>query len=128
MASWLFGISKLKTEQIVETKDTSSVPSVNPEPMNNLPSVPNLLYNLKPVSQPAELNHIEQNVKQTSMLDNIPFVLSNQIDVNCNSYDRNLEEIKRCLLSVKENLESDAYNYDFSNDMRLARDGTTYVK
>lgn len=130
MASWLFGgISKLKNDHIVETKDTlPAAPTVNPEPVNNLPSVPHLLYDLKPVNHPAESNKSDQNVKQANMLDSIPFVLSNQININSDHHHDNLEETKRFLLTVKANLESDVYNYDFSNDRRLVRDGTSYIK
>lgn len=129
MASWLFGgISKLKNDHIVETKDTLPDPTINPEPVNNLPSVPHLLYDLKPVNHSTESNKSDPNVKQTNMLDNIPFVLSNQINISSDHHHDNLEEIKRFLLTVKANLESDIYNYDFSNDRRLVRDGTSYIK
>lgn len=129
MASWLFGgISKLKNDHIVETKDTLPVPMVNPEPVNNLPSGPQLLYDLQPVSHSTESDKSDQNIKQTSMLDNIPFVLSNQININSDNYNYNLEETNRFLLSVKSNLESDVYNYDFSNDRRLMRECASYIK
>lgn len=121
MASWLFGVSKLTAEQIVDTKDTPPVPtSVNPEPAKTLPTEPQLLYNLQPPEPKMS------DLKPTSMLDNIPFVLSNQIIVNTNNYSYNLEATKRNLLSLKQMLDSDAFNYDFSNDKRLVSENSMY--
>lgn len=121
MASWLFGVSKLTAEQIVDTKDTPPVPTaVNPEPAKTLPTEPQLLYNLQPPEPKMS------DLKPTSMLDNIPFVLSNQIIVNTNNYSYNLEATKRNLLSLKQMLDSDAFNYDFSNDKRLVSDTSMY--
>ncbi|XP_025418306.1 uncharacterized protein LOC112689025 [Sipha flava] len=125
MASWLFGASKLKTDPIEETKDTQPVPTADlePRPAENLPTMPNTPYSLQPnVSKLSD-----QDVKPTSMLDSIPFVLSSKINMNTNNYTNNLEDTKRCLLSVKKILESDMYNYDFSNDRRLVNNSTTYV-
>lgn len=121
MASWLFGVSKLTAEQIVDTKDTPPVPTtVNPEPTKTLPTEPQLLYNIQPPEPKMS------DLKPTSMLDNIPFVLSNQIVVNTNNYSYNLEATKRNLLSLKQMLDSDAFNYDFSNDKRLVSDTSMY--
>lgn len=125
MASWLFGASKLKTDPIVETSDTSSVPTADSEhePVKTEPTMPNSLYTLQPnASKPSD-----QEVRPTSMLDSIPFVLSSKINMNTNSYTCTLEDTKRCLLSVKKILESDVYNYDFSNDRRLVGNPTTHV-
>lgn len=127
MASWLFGASKLKTDNIVESEllTTSPVPvSSNTVPVtNDAPTTPNLLYSL----QPDKPKTSDENVKVTSMLDSIPFVLSNQIDVNTNNLNYTMEATKKCLLSVKELLESDVYNYDFSNDRKLVRDHNMYI-
>jgi len=121
MASWLFGVSKLTAEQIVDTKDTPPAPTaVNPEPAKTIPTEPQLLYNLQPPKPKMS------DLKPTSMLDNIPFVLSNQIIVNTNNYNYNLEATKRNLLSLKQMLDSDAFNYDFSNDKRLVSDTSMY--
>lgn len=122
MASWIFGASK----PIVEAKDTPSVPSVDlePESVKKEPTMePSTPYSLQPnTSKPSD-----QDIRPTSMLDSIPFVLSSQINMNTNNYLHNLEDTKRCLLSVKKMLDSDVYNYDFSNDRRLVSNPTTYV-
>uniref|UniRef100_A0A2S2NYE1 Uncharacterized protein n=1 Tax=Schizaphis graminum TaxID=13262 RepID=A0A2S2NYE1_SCHGA len=121
MASWLFGVSKLTAEQIVDTKDTSPAPTtVNPEPVKTAPAKSQLLYDLQPPEPKIT------DLKPTSMLDNIPFVLSNQIIMTTNNYTYNLEHTKRHLLSLKKALESDAFNYDFSNDKRLVSDSSKY--
>ncbi|XP_025191284.1 uncharacterized protein LOC112591628 [Melanaphis sacchari] len=121
MASWLFGVSKVTAEQIVDTKDTPPVPTaVNPEPVKTSSTEPQLLYDLKP-SEPKT-----SDMKPTSMLDNIPFVLSSQINMTTNNYSYNLESTKRRLLSLKKALESDAFNYDFSNDKKLVSDTSLY--
>jgi len=121
MASWLFGVSKQTADQIVDTKDTPSAPTtVNPEPEKTLPTGSQLLYDLKP---PEPKN---TDLKPTSMLDNIPFVLSNQIVMTTNNYSYNLESTKNRLASLKKALESDAFNYDFSNDKRLVSDSSMY--
>lgn len=80
----------------------------------------NLPYNLQPTTS-------NQNTKAINMLDNIPFVLSNQVNVNTNSYTSNLEDTKQFLLSVKKKLESDVFNYDFSNEKKLVKDVTSFV-
>ncbi|CAI6352527.1 unnamed protein product [Macrosiphum euphorbiae] len=122
MASWLFGVSKQSADQIVDTKDTPSASTaVNPEPVNTLPTMPQLLYDL----QPAKPNI--PDLKPTSMLDSIPFVLSSQIIMTTKNYSYNLDNTKRQLLSVKKLIESDAYNYDFSNDKRLVSDTSMYA-
>lgn len=118
MASWLFGISKQSADQIVEAKDIPPVPTtVNSEPVNTLPTMPKLLYDLQP-AKPTILH----DLRPTSMLDSIPFVLSSQIITNTKNYSYTLENTKRQLLSIKKLLESDEYNYDFSNDKRLVSD------
>lgn len=80
----------------------------------------NLPYNLQPTTS-------NENTKAINMLDNIPFVLSNQVNVNTNSYTSNLEDTKQFLLSVKKKLESDVFNYDFSNEKKLVKDVTSFV-
>ncbi|XP_026818705.1 uncharacterized protein LOC113557406 isoform X2 [Rhopalosiphum maidis] len=123
MASWLFGVSKLTAEQIVDTKDTPPAPTtVNPEPVKTAPAPTEsqLLYDLQPPEPKIT------DLKPTSMLDNIPFVLSNQIIMTTNNYTYSLENTKRHLLSLKKALESDAFNYDFSNDKRLVSDSSMY--
>lgn len=123
MASWLFGVSKPTADQNSDTKDTPPVSTaVNPEPVNTLPTMPQLLYDLQP-TKPIVSEH---NEKPFSMLDNIPFVLSNEINMSTSNYSYNLEKTKRYLLSVKEILESDLYNYDFSNDKRLVSDASMF--
>ncbi|KAL5238110.1 hypothetical protein ACI65C_005520 [Semiaphis heraclei] len=122
MASWLFGVSKQSEDPIVDTKDTPIVPTAaNPEPVNTLPAKPQLLYDL----QPAKPNN--PDLKPTSMLDNIPFVLSSQIIMTTKNYSYNLDNTKRQLLSIKKLLDSDAYDYDFSNDRRLVSDSSMYT-
>ncbi|XP_008186972.1 uncharacterized protein LOC100572314 [Acyrthosiphon pisum] len=124
MASWLFGVSKQSADQIVDTKDTPSVSTaVNPEPVNTSPTMPQLLYDL----QPAKPNI--PDLKPTSMLDSIciPFVLSSQIIMTTKNYSYNLDNTKRKLLSVKKLIESDAYNYDFSNDKKVLIDTSMYT-
>lgn len=122
MASWLFGASKQSSDQIVDTKDTPLVPTaVNSESKNTLPTMPQLLYDL----QPAKPNI--PDLKPTSMLDNIPFVLSSQIIMTTKNYSYNLDNTKRQLLSVKKLIDSDAYDYDFSNDKRLVSNTSTYA-
>lgn len=126
MASWLLGISKLKTDHIIENKDDNLPPATSTTevaPENKFPAKPNLQYDLKPTN-PSITS--EQNVKPISVLDNIPFVLSSKINVNTNNYNCNLEDTKKYLLSVKNLLESDEYNYDFSNDRRLLNSTTMY--
>jgi len=75
--------------------------------------MPTLPYNLEPKTP-------DQNSKPTSMLDNIPFVLSSQINVNTDSYTCGLEDTEKSLLSLKKMIDSDAFNYDFSNDRKMA--------
>lgn len=121
MASWLFGVSKQSADQIVDTKDTPPVPTAaNPEPANTLPTMPQLLYDLQPTKPSIP------DLKPTSMLDSIPFVLSSQIIATTKNYSYNLDNTKKQLLSIKKLLESDAYNYDFSNDKRLVSDTSMY--
>jgi len=89
--------------------------------VNTLPTKPQLLYDL----QPAKPNI--PDLKPTSMLDSIPFVLSSQIIMTTKNYSYNLDNTKRQLLSVKKLIDSDAYNYDFSNDKRLVSDTSMYA-
>lgn len=117
MASWLFGASKLKSDNITEAEPKPTESTTNPEPTTNTPTTSRLMYDLQPAKPKPE-----ENVKVTSMLDNIPFVLSSQINMNTNSYTDSLEDTKKCLMSVKKLLDSDFYNYDFSNDRKLVRD------
>ncbi|VVC36538.1 Hypothetical protein CINCED_3A004641 [Cinara cedri] len=124
MASWLFGVSKLTSDVAEErkdnSKDTQPIQTLNPEPVNNLPAT-NLLYNLHPTPPKSKMS--DENEKPISMLDSIPFVLSSQINVTTD-LTCNLDDIRKRLSSVKEILESDLYNYDFSNDRKLVNDVT----
>ncbi|XP_050531154.1 uncharacterized protein LOC126899921 [Daktulosphaira vitifoliae] len=127
MASWLFGISKLKTEN-VETCETqrnhSSVtaPEINPQ-IQNSTTWPNILpYDLKSTNSPTDFKANDltsESIKIYNMLDNIPFIMPKEINACSSSLNYNLESIRNCLISVKEFLESDANNYDFSNDRHL---------
>lgn len=114
MASWLFGMSKLKNDNIINTNEIQVVSTVNPESEKCISTIPQLLYDL----QPTKLK-TDQAEKPFSMLDNVPFVLLNQLNIINNNSNCNLEDIQRYLLSIKENLESDVYNYDFSNDKKV---------
>lgn len=111
MTSWLFGNSKLNINQSEEFKNMPPVTTADPESV----MMPNLMYNLTP--NPT-LKTPDQNAKPTSMLDNIPFVLSSQINMTTNNYTSTLEDTRKYLLSVKKLIDSDAYNYDFSNELK----------
>lgn len=128
MATWLFGVSKMVSDvtddNSDDTKDIQPVQTMDPELVNNLPAA-NLLYNLHPTPPAPKSKTSEENEKPTSMLDSIPFVLSSQINVTTD-LTCNLDDIKKRLSAVKEILESDLYNYDFSNDRKLVNDVTMY--
>jgi len=74
--------------------------------------MPTLPYDLEPKTS-------DQNSK-TSMLDNIPFVLSSQININTDRYTCGLEDTEKSLKSIKKMIDSDVFNYDFSNDRKMA--------
>lgn len=123
MASWLFGISKLKTNEVIQTKEILSVPTATQEHMNKLPTIPHLPYDL----QASKSKTSDENKSPTSMLDSIPFVLSNQINMNTDSYSYSIEDTRKYLLSVKKKImESDELDYDFSNDRRLVKNATMH--
>jgi len=130
MASWLFGVSKLKTDQIVENcnDNPSIVPTAtNAEPVTDLPAMPNLSYDIKPAKPITS----DPELKQCNMLDNIPFVLNSAFCTNSNSTNsltNNLEDAKKCLQSVKNLLDSGALDYDFSKDRKLLNNTLMYTK
>lgn len=128
MASWLFGVTKLKTDQIVENcnENASIVPTAtNAEPVTDLPAISNLSYDLKP-SKPITS---DPELKQCNMLDNIPFVLNSAFCTNSTSTSiNNLEDVNKCLQSVKNLLDSGALDYDFSNDRKLLNSTLMYSK
>lgn len=128
MASWLFGVSKLVSDGADDKKDnsrdTQPGQTVNPEPLDNLPAA-NLLYKLQPTPPPPKPKLSNEEEKPISMLDSIPFVLSSQINVFTDP-TYNLDDMKKRLSSVKEILDSDLYNYDFSKDRKLVNDLTMY--
>lgn len=129
MASWLLGISKLKTDNIIENNDTNqpSFPTTtaNAESTTNLSTANNLSYDLKPI-KPTTSAIPDRDVKQINSLDSIPFVLSSEINTNIDSCNLNLEDTKKYLSYVKNLLDSDVFNYDFSNDRRLVSDAKMY--
>lgn len=117
MSSWLFGSSKLNTNQIEDSFEiVEAMPPVTTAIPESVPAMPNLLYNLTPATIPKTS---DTGGKPTSMLDNIPFVLSSQLDVTTANYTSTLEDTGKYLLSVKKLIDSGAYNYDFSNELRL---------
>lgn len=63
----------------------------------------------------------DQKAKPTSMLDDIPFVLSSQTNMTTHNYTSSLEETRKYLLSVKKKIDSDTYDYDFSNERKHVR-------
>lgn len=127
MASWLFGVSKLKTDIVENSNDNAPIvpKSTNVEPGTDLPTPPNLMYDIKPVISMTP----DQQLKQCNMLDNIPFVLNSKFSTsNADSYTSSLEDAKRCLQSVKNMLDSGMFDYDFSNDRKLLNNTSSYSK
>lgn len=114
MASWLLGLSKLKNDNLNTNESNDTQGTTNPGSEKSTSTAPpQLLYDL----QPTKPKIPDQTEKPFSMLDNIPFVILDQINIsntNCN-----LEDIQKYLSSIKENLESGVYNYDFSNDRKV---------
>lgn len=108
MASHLSSDSKTKNEHILQEKIALAVQTSS--------------------NQPTDSNNAVQQLNPSSMLDNIPFVLTSQTNVDSNSYDSFLEGTKNYLMSVKKEITSGVYDYDFSNEKRIVSEGTKYAK
>lgn len=113
MASNSSNDSKTKNEDIVKEKDASTVPTS---------------YGLQTANQSTKSNDGAQYLKPYSMLDQIPFVLSTQTNIDFDSYDRFIDGMKNYLQSVKNVITSDVYDYDFSNEKKIVAEGKKHAK
>lgn len=122
---WLFGSSKKKATPEVYVSGTTSegftqVSTDPPQPVppttayeSPIPPYPTLPYNLLPQA-PYVPPKIQPSVRPpANPLDSIPFRLAKayQEDNSINTFD--IKYVKETLDKIKENLDTNAYDYDF---------------